>query len=268
LFFPPLAKACGSVHLAARVSSLQPAVHVFGHTHLGWDASYDGVRYIQAPLAYPDERKRRLGTVACGNAFPHGPQPQPVLIFDAVQRSYPPRYDAGWSNFYSKHPRRPDLCHLLAPRAGRHTATLRDHAQRLAWSHNAPPRRQLCRLSLAMAAECGAARAASLPHRALRQRVSQLLGGCLAARFALRPTDLTKWPCVHRPCVDCGLTAAPCGRVCVPTAANRYQQTRGVGEVGYFKAGDARHVTPAWKLGPPNAVALEDNQQEQTPGCD
>mmetsp|Transcript_69858 Transcript_69858/g.116023 ORF Transcript_69858/g.116023 Transcript_69858/m.116023 type:complete len:130 (+) Transcript_69858:59-448(+) len=77
----------------------------------------DGVRYLQAPLSYPRERKDRLGTVALGTDFPHGKPAVPVLVYDAVARSFPPRYDAGWSNFYARYPRRPDLCHLLAPRA-------------------------------------------------------------------------------------------------------------------------------------------------------
>ena len=116
LFFPPLAKAVGSVHLAARIAALRPAVHVFGHTHFGWDATLDdGVRYLQAPLAYPDERAGRLGTIATGETFPHGEPPTPLLVYDAVARAFPMRYDAGWSNFYAKYPRRPELSHLVAP---------------------------------------------------------------------------------------------------------------------------------------------------------
>jgi len=117
LFYPPLAKACGSAYLQRRIDALQPSVHVFGHTHLGWDVTLDGVRYLQAPLSYPQERKQRLGTVACGAGFPHGTTCTPVLVYDASTRTFPERYDAGWSNFYATNPRRPELCHLLAPRA-------------------------------------------------------------------------------------------------------------------------------------------------------
>lgn len=77
------------------------------------------MRYIQAPLSYPDERKGRLGTVASGETFPHGEPPTPLLIFDAQglapNGGWPGRYDAGWSNFYSRYPRRPDLNHILPP---------------------------------------------------------------------------------------------------------------------------------------------------------
>ena len=70
---------------------------------------------LQAPLSYPSERAGRLGTVAIGDSFPHGVRPSPLLIYDAVSATFPPRYDAGWSNYYARYPRRPDLCYLLAP---------------------------------------------------------------------------------------------------------------------------------------------------------
>ena len=115
LFFPNLAKACGSDMLFARIERLAPALHVFGHTHFGWDATLRGVRYIQAPLSYPKERSGRLGTVATGETFPHGDPPTPVLIFDGAAQGFPPRYDAGWSKWYTVYPRMPQLSHILAP---------------------------------------------------------------------------------------------------------------------------------------------------------
>lgn len=123
LFYPPLSKATGSVYLRARVDALRPAVHAFGHTHFGWDQTLDGVRYLQAPLSYPDERAQRLGTVATGDAFPHGAPPTnaptPLLAYDARTGTYPKRYDAGWSNWYARYPRRPDLNHLVPPYVAR-----------------------------------------------------------------------------------------------------------------------------------------------------
>ena len=41
-----------------------------------------------------------------------GPQ-EPLLLFDAARGGLPPRYEAAWSNFYAKYPRRPDLSHML-----------------------------------------------------------------------------------------------------------------------------------------------------------
>jgi len=48
LTLPTLAKAVGSRFLNERVRRLSPDVHVFGHTHFGWDATIEGVRYMQA----------------------------------------------------------------------------------------------------------------------------------------------------------------------------------------------------------------------------
>ena len=73
------------------------------------------MRYVQAPLSYPSERSGRLGTIATGSTFPHGEPPTPLLVYDACARTFPPRYDAGWSNYYARYPRRPDLCHLVPP---------------------------------------------------------------------------------------------------------------------------------------------------------
>ncbi|KAM3256293.1 hypothetical protein ACQJBY_049030 [Aegilops geniculata] len=36
------------------------AWHVLGHTHFCWDYAVDNIRYVQAPLAYPRERNRRI----------------------------------------------------------------------------------------------------------------------------------------------------------------------------------------------------------------
>ncbi|CAK9164342.1 unnamed protein product [Ilex paraguariensis] len=66
LFYPNLPKIIGSDFLEARIRSIHglegsaSACHVFGHTHFCWDAVLDGIRYVQAPLAYPRERKRRM----------------------------------------------------------------------------------------------------------------------------------------------------------------------------------------------------------------
>lgn len=66
LTIPNLAKAAGSRFLGERVQKLQPDVHVFGHTHFGWDAVHDNIRYVQAALAYPGERTMRWSSLAVG----------------------------------------------------------------------------------------------------------------------------------------------------------------------------------------------------------
>ena len=48
LFNPALAKACGSSWLRRRVDQLRPDMHIFGHTHFGWDATIDDIRYVHA----------------------------------------------------------------------------------------------------------------------------------------------------------------------------------------------------------------------------
>ncbi|GLI67157.1 hypothetical protein VaNZ11_011370 [Volvox africanus] len=72
LTFPNLAKAVGSTYLADRILRLRPQMHVFGHTHFAWDAVRDGIRYVQAPLAYPSERRFRLRSLVMTAAG--GPQ--------------------------------------------------------------------------------------------------------------------------------------------------------------------------------------------------
>ena len=126
LFVPALAKAVGSTFLERRVASLKPDVHVFGHTHFGWDATLDGTRYVQACLAYPRERRDRLTTVAavccpadapdrdtCPPCTPFPVAPAPLLLREGG--AFLPRYRCGWSAFYDVNPRRPDLTHMLPP---------------------------------------------------------------------------------------------------------------------------------------------------------
>mmetsp|Transcript_31368 Transcript_31368/g.51904 ORF Transcript_31368/g.51904 Transcript_31368/m.51904 type:complete len:421 (-) Transcript_31368:159-1421(-) len=114
LFAPSLNKAIGSRFLCKRVTAIQPDVHIFGHTHFGWDATINGIRYIQACLATPREREMRLATVVI-DEFANGTKPTnlaPLLIYDSAQGFASP-YDAAWSNFYKRYPRRPDLAHMV-----------------------------------------------------------------------------------------------------------------------------------------------------------
>lgn len=93
LFYPNLPKAVGSDYILRRIQGLaslgstsrgggdggddetrrvaaavgrREHVHVFGHTHFGWDHVIDGIRYIQAPVSYPSEWKQRPGSLTVG----------------------------------------------------------------------------------------------------------------------------------------------------------------------------------------------------------
>ncbi|CAD7696768.1 unnamed protein product [Ostreobium quekettii] len=59
LYYPNIAKVVGSDPLKRRIQKLRPHLHIFGHTHFGWDAVVDGVRYVQCALGYPKERQKR-----------------------------------------------------------------------------------------------------------------------------------------------------------------------------------------------------------------
>lgn len=83
LFHPALAKASGSTPLRKRVERLKPDVHVFGHTHFGFDLELDGVRYVQAPLSYPTERETRGGSVALGEFLTTAPKP--FLVWSSAE---------------------------------------------------------------------------------------------------------------------------------------------------------------------------------------
>lgn len=110
LFFPCLAKFVGSPFLGERVARLAPDVHVFGHTHFGWDQELSGIRYISPPIGMPRERSERLATISTGNFLEamqeHEQTPRPVLIWDHCA-GLPPQYEAGWSGFYSEYKREP-----------------------------------------------------------------------------------------------------------------------------------------------------------------
>ncbi|KAG2664296.1 hypothetical protein I3843_16G072500 [Carya illinoinensis] len=103
LFYPNLPKIIGSDCLEVRIRSIHrsqgsaSACHVFGHTHFCWDAVLDGIRYVQVPLAYPRERKRRMNG---------GENWLPFCIFSdgKFADKLSPCY---WSDYYSANPRTP-----------------------------------------------------------------------------------------------------------------------------------------------------------------
>lgn len=110
LTHPNLAKAVGSTYLQARVAALQPNVHVFGHTHFGYDLEVEGVRYVQAPLAMAVERNVRGTTVALGD-FPVT-QHEPFLVWHS-KAGWSPRGRGAWSEYTMRYGRRPDVTSLL-----------------------------------------------------------------------------------------------------------------------------------------------------------
>eukprot|EP00747_Dinoflagellata_sp_TGD_P120576 gnl/TRDRNA2_/TRDRNA2_173275_c2_seq8.p1 gnl/TRDRNA2_/TRDRNA2_173275_c2~~gnl/TRDRNA2_/TRDRNA2_173275_c2_seq8.p1 ORF type:complete len:540 (+),score=113.69 gnl/TRDRNA2_/TRDRNA2_173275_c2_seq8:109-1728(+) len=107
LFYPNLPKMVGSMSLGERVERLSPRVHVFGHTHYGWSAELDGTTYVQAAVAYPQERTSRGFSLALTD--PDGVQASPpALVFDgSAEPGRIPAYSAFWSGYYTKHPRCP-----------------------------------------------------------------------------------------------------------------------------------------------------------------
>ena len=106
LFFPNLTKAIGSTFLGQRVQRIRPDVHIYGHTHFAYDLTLDdGIRYIQAALAYPHERKSRMSTLSIGD-LKHG---GPVLIYDSAgPGAFADRYECRWSDYYASHQRQPE----------------------------------------------------------------------------------------------------------------------------------------------------------------
>ena len=126
-------------------------IHAYMHAYIQtyrWDATIEGVRYVQPCLGYPTERSIRLDTVATGD-FPQGADgeypPVPLLIHQhrvasrqvssslvkpgqgagqgagkgvgegagGCAHGFVPRYEAGWSNFYAKYARRPELSNTV-----------------------------------------------------------------------------------------------------------------------------------------------------------
>merc|ERR1712113_48907 len=93
LFEKNLPKAVGSDFLMHRINSLQPNIHIFGHTHFSWDCVLEGVRYVQWPLAYPHERRRRRN---------EGKGWAPIIVYDTESGMTPCR-NTYWCSHYNLH---------------------------------------------------------------------------------------------------------------------------------------------------------------------
>uniref|UniRef100_A0A1D1YJW5 Uncharacterized protein L509 n=2 Tax=Anthurium amnicola TaxID=1678845 RepID=A0A1D1YJW5_9ARAE len=103
LFYPNLPKIIGSDPLEARLRAIHgihgkaSGCHVFGHTHFCWDAVLDGVRYVQAPLAYPRERGRMMNGGADWLPF--------CIYYRGLTDRLSPCW---WSDYYCTNKREPD----------------------------------------------------------------------------------------------------------------------------------------------------------------
>lgn len=93
LYEKNLPKGVGSDFLMRRIEAIKPDIHVFGHTHFSWDCSLDGVRYVQWPLAYPHERRRRRN---------EGEGWEPLCIYDTETGMQPSKH-----TYWCKHYRYP-----------------------------------------------------------------------------------------------------------------------------------------------------------------
>ena len=106
-------------------------LHAFGHTHLSWDATIDGVRYVHVPLAYPREWEQRKRSLEIGSMKGEaGEDRVPVCIWEqksicgskevpadaSHSTGFPSNWLGGWwSKYYSVMPRKPDQNKALAP---------------------------------------------------------------------------------------------------------------------------------------------------------
>ena len=166
LFYPNLPKAVGSDFILRRIRGLgafgteagseresdaplpspREHVHVFGHTHFGWDQTIDNVRYVQAAVSYPHEWKQRpdslrVGPDSRGVAFDlstdvsvngirddvaDAPSPSPLCVWDDVRSEtrqssgipesrtfgFVAEMRARWSDHYKANPREPENVEL------------------------------------------------------------------------------------------------------------------------------------------------------------
>ena len=64
LRFKGLPKVAGSTVVESQLRALGSELHVFGHSHISWDETIDGVRYRQHQLGYPQERRDRKFALA------------------------------------------------------------------------------------------------------------------------------------------------------------------------------------------------------------
>lgn len=101
-----LAKVSGSTILEEQLRSINPLprCHVFGHTHVAWDADRDGVRYVSWPLGNKAERTGQTRLINDGGL---------LLLHEAGE--WAPQQFALWSYYYDHLGKRDTKAKELAP---------------------------------------------------------------------------------------------------------------------------------------------------------
>jgi len=103
---PNLPKIAGSDFVRRRVDSLQPDVHIFGHTHLPWDMRLEGVRYRSWPLGSPMEQAMRIASIPTEKTE----RWHPLAVFDNYGTHYPEEQACWFSTMYRMMAREPESC--------------------------------------------------------------------------------------------------------------------------------------------------------------
>ena len=80
-------------------------MHVFGHTHFGYDMVIEGVRYLQAALATPLERAFGGSIVNLGD---FAAQAEPCLLYSS-ERGLCDAYHSAWGRYYGRYGRCPEV---------------------------------------------------------------------------------------------------------------------------------------------------------------
>ena len=74
---------------------LMPDMHVFGHTHLNYDTTLGGIRYIQWPLGTPREQQGQTRSSSFG----------PLCVYDGADGGEVPQVWTHWARHYEEYER-------------------------------------------------------------------------------------------------------------------------------------------------------------------
>jgi len=107
-----LHKVSGSRKLEEQIRQLMPDMHLFGHTHIPFDTTIEGVRYVQWALGTPREQRGQTRVVFA-----------PLCVYDTHCGGEAPQHWTHWGHHYEVYARDLSLT-TLAP-----------------WAHGNPSRR-------------------------------------------------------------------------------------------------------------------------------